>query len=362
MGDASSPPQAPRHVCSQETPAMSLVPLRIITHNIRFANTSPETHECLWEDRFPHLSSHFKYHTRPHFAPQSTLVCMQEVLHRQMQDLIKHTFNTARSKAVSTPGPNQEVVPTDDNDWTFVGVGRNDGKTKGEYSPIFFRKSAWRLLHFETVWLNETGEVGKKGWDASSIRILTCAVLESSLSSAASSIQQTSSTSENNRIILALNTHLDDQGAVSRREATKLIMKVASRLKSKYSPQFTFLAGDLNSHPSDDAYQLLNAPGSNFVDARRLVPDDKNVEGKLYAYGNELTFTGFAGDVGAGGRHRIDFIHLEVSGGPSNEAELEKLKEMVQVYGVLPSRFDDHVWMSDHRAVVVDLLVTLGSH
>lgn len=360
MGDASSPPRPSHHATSPETSATSLVPLRIITHNIRFANTSPEKHECSWEDRFPHLSSHFKYHTRPHFAPQATLVCMQEVLHRQLQDLIQQTFNTSDSNVI-TPEVHGQQLNTEENDWAFVGVGRDDGQMKGEYSPIFFRKAAWKLVHFETVWLNETGEVGKKGWDASSIRILTCAVLKSTLPSSASSDQQASHNSAGDRIILALNTHLDDQGAVSRREATKLILKVTSRLKSKYSPQFTFLAGDLNSRPDDDAYQILNAPGSSFVDVRRLIPDDRNSEGRLYAYGNERTFTGFAGDAGAGGRHRIDFIHLGVTEDGDNEANLQKLKEMVQVYGVLPSRFDDRVWMSDHRAVVVDLLVPLES-
>ncbi|EXJ90923.1 hypothetical protein A1O1_04029 [Capronia coronata CBS 617.96] len=349
MGDASSPPPVARQVSSQEAPGTSVVPLRIITHNIRFANTSPEKHERLWEDRFPHLSSHFKYHTRPHFAPQSTLVCMQEVLHRQLQDLVKHTFNTSGSTSPSH---------AEESDWTFVGVGRNDGKTKGEYSPIFFRKSAWKLRHFETVWLNETGEVGKKGWDASSIRILTCAVLQSALPPTDSGVTSTSHTS---RVILALNTHLDDQGVVSRRESTKLILKVASRLKSQYSPQFTFLAGDLNSRPDDDAYQLLNMPGSSFVDTRRLIPDDNNAEGKIYAYGNERTFTGFAGDAGAGGRHRIDFIHLGISEGTHDEAEIDTLKQMVQGYGVLPSRFDDQIWMSDHRGIVVDLLVPMKS-
>ncbi|KAL2392802.1 hypothetical protein ABEF93_000928 [Exophiala dermatitidis] len=361
MGDASSPPRASRHALLHDPSSTALLPLRIITHNIRFANTTPEQHECLWEDRFPHLSSHFKYHTRPHFAPPSTLVCMQEVLHRQLQDLINHTFNTSKSSTVSTTGNEAGPVGADDNDWTYVGVGRDDGKTKGEYSPIFFRKSAWKLLHFETVWLNESGEVGKKGWDASSIRILTCAVLESVHQSSVPAGQGLAHRLDGHGIILALNTHLDDQGVVSRREATKLILNVASRLKSKFSPQFTFLAGDLNSRPDGDAYQLLNSAGSGFIDVRRLIPDNKNADGKLYAYSNERTFTGFAGDPGAGGRHRIDFIHIGVSDTGANEED-EKLKELVQCYGVLPSRFDDQVWMSDHRAVVVDLLLPTGSN
>lgn len=340
MGDAASPPAITQTSASEDLSASSPLPLRIITHNIRFATDKPEKYELKWENRFPYLSGHFKYHTRPFFSPQSTLVCMQEVLHGQLQDLARETFGTSSSG-----------TPKTESDWTFVGVGRNDGKTRGEYSPIFFRQSAWKCIHFETVWLNETGEIGKKGWDASSIRILTCAVLESRL------LSEQDSTTSNNKTILALNTHLDDQGEVARREAAKLILGVASRLQSKYSPYFTFLTGDLNSEPDGDAYRVLNAPESGFVDARRLIPEHGNADGKIYAYGNELTFTGFDGDGAAKGKQRIDFVHLGVSKRGEMTEELEKAKQMVQGYGVLPSRSDDKVWMSDHRAVVVDLLI-----
>ncbi|KIW80095.1 hypothetical protein Z517_06710 [Fonsecaea pedrosoi CBS 271.37] len=386
MGDASSPPGVVAGKAAMpEDSSPTLLPVRILTHNVRFATDTPNKSEKLWPDRFPYLSSHFKYHTRPHFAPQATLVCMQEVLHRQLLDLHSRTFNTSTALQGSS----------DDNDWTYVGVGRNNGKTKGEYSPIFFRKSAWKCIHFETVWLNETGEVGKKGWDADSIRILTCAVLESVLvgnnnnnndtrdhgsSTAATTLSSTPGT-QGNQLILAMNTHLDNEGTVSRRESAKLILRVASRLRSRFNPTFTFLSGDLNSHPDGDAYEVLNQPGSGFVDTRRLVGssgDDKphnNDDGKIYAYGNERTFTGFPADPAAGGRERIDFVHLGIptQGGqqredhhhqdesvaprPGEAHSYEQIREMVQTYGVLPNRFDDKVWMSDHRGVVVDVLV-----
>ncbi|KIW10795.1 hypothetical protein PV08_10094 [Exophiala spinifera] len=329
MGDASTSGTTAEPNRHQGT----VLPLRILTHNIRYANDNPVTHERRWPERFPHLSSHFKYHTRQHFSPSSTIVCMQEVLHVQLQDLMHQSFNS------SYPA-----------DWASVGVGRDDGATKGEYSPIIFRQSAWQCIHSETVWLNETGEVGRRGWDASSVRILTCAILKFREPSA-------STASLANKTILAMNTHLDDQGELSRRESAKLILRHTGRWQAQYSPDFTFLAGDLNSRPSGDAYHILNAPGSGFVDTRKLIPDD-NSDGKIYAYGNERTFTDFQGDPGAGGKHRIDFIHLGISKRADEEvADLEKVSNMVQAYGVLPNRFDDHVWMSDHRAVVVDLLI-----
>ncbi|OAP61820.1 hypothetical protein AYL99_04023 [Fonsecaea erecta] len=376
MGDASCPPELVAGVApmggEELSSSSTVLPIRVLTHNIRFATDTPDESEKLWPDRFPHLSSHFKYHTRPHFAPQSTLVCMQEVLHGPLLDLHSRTFNTSTTAASSQSS-------SADNDWTYVGVGRNDGKTKGEYSPIFFRQSAWKCIHSETVWLNETGEVGKKGWDADSVRILTCAVLESVLVSNTTAHHRASTTTTTsthappalggrgqNQVTLAMNTHLDHEGKISRRESAKLILRVAHRLRSQYSPTFTFLTGDLNSHPDGDAYQILNAPGSGFVDTRRLVGADHNADGKIYAYGNELTFTGFPADPAAEGRERIDFVHLGIPA-EADQREQEQqqrqrqshdqAKEMVQAYAVLPNRFDDKVWLSDHRGVVVDLLV-----
>ncbi|KAK5189815.1 hypothetical protein LTR96_009587 [Exophiala xenobiotica] len=341
MGDTSLPDVPTTALDHSQSSELDRLPIRILTHNIRYATDHPETHERKWPERFPHLSSHFKYHTRTHFSPPSTIVCMQEVLHHQLQDLLRHTFNSAHPA-----------------DWTSIGVGRDDGATNGEYSPILFRQSAWQCMHSETVWLNETGEVGKKGWDASSVRILTCAVLKSRLLSSSSTTTNSPDGGAGDKTILALNTHLDDQGEVSRRESTRLIIAKAIRLQDLYHPDFTFLSGDLNSRPSGDAYRLLNAARSGFVDARRLIPNDGNKDGIIYAYGNEKTFTGFEGDPAAQGKHRIDFVHLGISKDVEEQpAELEKARNMVQAYGVLPNRFDDKVWMSDHRAVVVDLLI-----
>jgi endonuclease/exonuclease/phosphatase family metal-dependent hydrolase len=248
---------------------------------------------------------------------------MQEVLHPQLEDLLCETFSG--------------------NDWNYIGVGRDDGATKGEYSPIFYSRLAWNCVHFETVWLNEDGAVGQKGWDASSIRILTVGVLESVLPD------------EKSKTILALNTHLDDQGVVARREAAKVIIGIASDMQARFPAiSFTFLSGDLNSTPDGDAYKVLNSPRSGFVDARRLVEDSD-------VYGDELTFTGFPGDRAAEGRERIDFVHIGVCNTPEQgrKGESGSSTDSVSVkgYGVLPNRFDDGRWLSDHRGVVVDLMI-----
>jgi hypothetical protein len=54
------------------------------------------------------------------------LVRVQEALARQMNDL-------------------QTALPN----YRYYGVGRNDGKTKGEYSAIFYRSDLLKTVHFD---------------------------------------------------------------------------------------------------------------------------------------------------------------------------------------------------------------------
>ncbi|ERF75660.1 hypothetical protein EPUS_08813 [Endocarpon pusillum Z07020] len=148
----------------------------------------------------------------------------------------------------------------------------------------------------------------------------------------------------------------------------------------------------------EDAYTVLNAPGSGLRDIRPSIPPERR-------YGHEMTFTGFDGRGDGDGRcRRIDFIHVDVGSGTSVNSsdgdgdtdgdedptrqyrrEAENTSEdrdqdeanananakrnenededdaaspwHITGYAVLPNRFDDGVYMSDHRAVVGDLLL-----
>ena len=81
---------------------------------------------------------------------------MQEVLLNQMNDL-------------------KERLPQ----YTAIGVGREDGADKGEFSPIFYKKDRFSSIESGTFGVSETPEVaGSKGWDASYIRVATWAILK----------------------------------------------------------------------------------------------------------------------------------------------------------------------------------------
>lgn len=218
-------------------------------------------------------------------------------------------------------------------------MGRDDGQKAGEYSPILYRKDVWEIVSWRTVWLNEKQTPGEKGWDAGSVRILTIGTFRHA---------------QSKTLLVGLNTHLDNVGAVSRRESAKMILQVLTDVaaseamtNSNGSDDATsatttlpfFLTGDLNSEMDGEAYRILNDGASRARDA---------VEMARWRYGEQNTFTGFEDqeeDFSV-----IDFVFL----GPRRAAEWE-----VGGYSVLPSRFEDGVFASDHRAVVVDAKLRL---
>ncbi|RDW65553.1 endonuclease family protein-like protein [Coleophoma crateriformis] len=286
-------------VSQEEAPLAESMPVRLITHNIRYATKSPFKGEERWPVRCPRLCSELVFHST---NPRSTFICLQEVLHSQLMDI--HT-------ALNADEPES---------WAYIGVGRNDGKQAGEYSPIFYRPSVWALVNWKTYWLSETPWQPSKGWDASSIRIVTLGVFTH---------RGTKHT------VVVMSTHLDNDGALSRKKSAELILGIAQRYQMSWRPATILLGGDFNSQPDDGAYQVMTSEFSMMEDIGAVIP-----KGKLY--GNTMTFTGF-GYVDKTPT-RIDFIF-------SQKGENLTLK----TYGVLANRFDDGVYLSDHRACVADL-------
>ncbi|KAI9741682.1 MAG: hypothetical protein M1834_000067 [Cirrosporium novae-zelandiae] len=328
----------PEHIpSSQPNP----LPLRILSHNIRYATSSPFTNERPWSERLPLIINELSYNTRfldgsnPAFSGAS-FICLQEVLHIQLVDILKSLNGIDPSnKTLVLPGG-----PT----WAHIGVARDDGHTKGEYSPIIYPVRLFKPLHFETVWLSPTPDKPSKGWDAGSIRILTVGVFEHK---------------KTGQRLLATCTHLDNVGGKSRKKSIPIILDTIKRVRDDWVDNqnnlpAVFLAGDFNSFPTDEAYQDLQNSGV-MTDICPLSPQ---------RYGDDITFTGFGPDKDKEEQGRIDFIWLgpkesvgQLNPHPEyhtlNQNDLPKWK--VDGYAVLPNLFEDGVYSSDHRCVVGDV-------
>ena len=326
--------------------APSPLSLRILTHNIRYATPSPFPGEEPWPTRRPRLLNELLYTSR--HCPE-TFICLQEVLHGQLTDILTGLNEQSRGSSASAvsrggkEGQQQaraEAAAAAAAEWQYIGVGRDDGHEAGEYSPIFYRPTVWEVEHWKTVWLSETPEKPSRGWDAASTRILTIGTFVHR---------------ETKKRVVACSTHLDDQGSLSRYNAAYMILrefeKATTTTEGHGETIGGFLAGDLNSQPHEEAYQVLNGEGSALRDLKTLVPKER-------WYGHEKTFTGFVPEEEGKEGTRIDFVFL----GPMTDVE-EREKRVrkdvvaweVEGYAVLEGRFDDGVYISDHRGVVGDV-------
>ncbi|KAF2422438.1 endonuclease/exonuclease/phosphatase family protein [Tothia fuscella] len=283
--------------------ATVLLPVRVLVHNIRYATTSPFLGEQLWALRAPKILNELKYNTR-HI--NESFICLQEALNGQVNDILT--------------GLNSDVA----GQWSYIGVGRDDGMTAGEYSPIFYRPDTWTLIGNVTKWLSETPDVPSKGWDAASIRIVNIGNFEHTVTK---------------HHVLVMNTHLDDQGAQSRVESAKQLRTyIYTYLAQAPYPLQTALVGDFNSDPTDEAYGILTAADSPVRDLYMRCPLELH-------YGHNNTYTGFGSEPNLKAE-RIDYILTGKDAG-----------WVPQGYAVLENRFDDGVYVSDHRAVVGDWVI-----
>lgn len=133
-------------------------------------------------------------------------------------------------------------------DYKRIGVGRDDGKTKGEFSAIFYKKSRLKASKNGTFWLSPTPEVpGSKGWDAAITRIATWAYLKDKKSG---------------KEFLMMNSHFDHRGDEARVKSAELIKKKIPELSHGMPALFS---GDLNIKRDHPAYAELIKPTDGVI-------------------------------------------------------------------------------------------------
>ena len=174
---------------------------------------------------------------------QLDVVGTQEVLHSQFEDL-------------------KRMLP----EFEGVGVARDDGKTRGEYSSVFYRKDVFDALDSGTFWLSEYPDsVGLKGWDAACVRVATWAKLQHK---------------ETGKIVMAVNTHFDHVGVEARKQSALLIIR---KIKEIVGDRAAVLTGDFNVTDQSDAYQTITTNEFVLKDAHKIA---EKVSGVNYTFHN----------------------------------------------------------------------------
>lgn len=142
--------------------------------------------------------------------------------------------------------------------YKWVGVGRDDGKKKGECMAVFYNREKIELLDWGTYWLSETPEVPSMGWDAACRRTATWTLLK---------------IKETGKKFWFVNTHLDHVGEQARTNGLQLIVDRIDRMSSPEKLPMV-LTGDFNVTPDDPCLTEL---GKRMKSARAFAvhSDDK---------------------------------------------------------------------------------------
>ncbi|MBQ1552850.1 MAG: endonuclease/exonuclease/phosphatase family protein [Clostridia bacterium] len=194
-----------------------------------------------------------------------------------------------------------------------VGVGRDDGKEEGEYSPVFYLREKYEVADCGHFWLSETPGRPGKGWDAACVRICSWALLRNK---------------RTGEEFAHFSTHTDHRGPKARVEGAKLIVERANAL---FPDKNVILTGDFNDFPDSEMYKVITTGG--FYDTRTLAKDS-DVRG---------TFTDFDNIDTSDGTQTIDYIFTN-----NKNADVRSFK-------VIHDRLPDGSAPSDHDAVIADI-------
>jgi len=195
--------------------------------------------------------------------------------------------------------------------YDYVGVGRDDGKEKGEFCAIYFDTTRYVLLKNSTFWLSETPDTISVGWDAALERICTYGLFKDRIT---------------RKAFWVFNTHFDHIGIIAREKSSELILKRINKINRQSLP--VILMGDFNSIPNSPPVKEII---TELSDALQISLE------KLQ--GPRGTFNGFNEDLPI--EQRIDYIFTN------------KLK--VLSYTHINDRLDNNRHIADHLPVMIKI-------
>ena len=223
--------------------------ISVMTYNIKWDNTNDTVNN--WNDRKEAMVDLLKHY-------QPNIIGMQEVVNGQLNYLVTNLLN-----------------------FSSIGVGREDGKEKGEYSPILYDTKLLKVVKSSTFWLSDTPDKISVGWDAALERICTYALFEDL---------------KTKKQFWVFNTHFDHIGVKAREKSAELIVSKIKDLNVNNLP--VVLMGDLNLTPDETPILYL----------KDALTDGQSITEKTF-YGPTGTFNGFDQDRVL--TNRIDYIFVD---------------------------------------------------
>lgn len=224
---------------------VSATSLVVESFNIRYDNPADAINA--WPNRQHLIYAHLK-------TLQPDVLGLQEVLHHQLSWL-------------------NEQLP----DYSYIGVGRDDGVIAGEFVPLFYNKNTITKLDGGNFWLSETPDVaGSIGWQAQLPRVASWGHFEKDGSD-----------------FFVFNVHFSHVSDLARQKSAEFLL---THIPAIAGNKPVILLGDFNMLNNSAAYKALTSS--------RLLPlTDTATVANAEDVG---TYNGFT----AGDSSRIDYIFI----------------------------------------------------
>jgi endonuclease/exonuclease/phosphatase family metal-dependent hydrolase len=178
-----------------------------------------------------------------------------------------------------------------------IGVGRDDGKVKGEFCAIWYDTKKIRLVRNGNFWLSATPEKPSMGWDAACMRLCTYGLFRDI---------------QSGKKFWVFNTHFDHVGVQARKNSALLILQRIAALNKSGFP--VILMGDFNGDPESEPIKIISGE----------MKDAKSAD-KSMAMGPDGTFNGF--DAKKPVIQRIDFIFTGYGANPMNYFVIREMRD-----------------------------------
>lgn len=215
------------------------------------------------------------------------------------RDMVAEVFRTRHADIVGVQEAlNFQIteITTANPTYAVLGVGRDDGLAKGEFSAILYRADRFAVAESGTFWLSDTPDtVASATWGNRITRVCTWARLIDRASGDAFYI---------------FNTHFDHESQPSRERSARLI---AERIAARASPDPVILMGDFNAGETNPAITFFtqSPQGPALLDTYRAIHPDETTTG---------TFNAFRGNTDG---ERIDAI-LVTPGITIHDADIDR--------------------------------------
>ena len=188
--------------------------LVVCSYNVRNKNTNDTNEGNGWDTRRTYINNFINFQ-------QPDLLGVQEAKSGQMNDMANGLIG-----------------------YKYIGVGRNDGGTSGEYAGIFYRTERMELLDHGDFWLSDTPYTPSKGFPSKGgstqyYRICTWGKFYDKAAS---------------KVVYYFNTHYD-LDETNRQQSFYVIRDKIKEIASTTDP--VIISGDFNAQPTANSYKYF---------------------------------------------------------------------------------------------------------